>query len=144
MRHNAQFQHIARLLMKRRLTELDIRAAAQTGSALTPDESQEREQLQELLSERWRDCSECLGVGRVRFAYTGIVRRDGYVISRVDEDQTGHTPQEVFGIFPSLDAAQGKADTLNHDLGLDRKTAYGIVTSSLREENIREQNSRRN
>jgi hypothetical protein len=144
MRHNAQFQHIARLLMKRRLRELDTRAAAQPDSALTAEESAEREQLQELLSEAWRDCSECLGVGRVRFAYTGIIMRSGYVVSRVDEDQTGHTPQEVFGVFPSLDAAQGKADILNQHLGLDRKTAYGIVTSSLRAENIREQNSQRN
>lgn len=46
-------------------------------------------------------------------------------------------------MFPSYEAAQVRADSLNEDLRLDRLTAYKIVTSSIRAENIREQNTKR-
>jgi hypothetical protein len=143
MKYNENYQHIARELMQRRLAELDKKATDNHGPVLTVQESTERGQLQELLAQTWRDCPDCLGVGRVRFAYTAIVAREGYMVARADEDQAGHTPQHALGSFPSYDAAKARAQRLNKDLGLTHQEAYQIVTSSIRAENIREQNSQK-
>jgi hypothetical protein len=143
MRHNENYQHIARELMRRRLAELDAKAASDNGRRLSVQEVTDREQLQELLSQTWRDCPECLGVGRVRFAYTSIMVRHGFMIARADEDQPGHTPQEALDSFPTYEAAKAYAKRLNDDLGLEDKEAAAIVTSSMRAQSIREQNSQR-
>jgi len=103
MKHNENYQHMAREVMRNRLADLDAKAADRNGSLLTVQEVTERGQIRELLSQTWRDCPECLGVGRVRFAYTTIVARHGYIIVRADEDQPGYTPQEVFGTTPTLE-----------------------------------------
>lgn len=143
MKNNEHYEHIARELMRKRLGELDTKAANYNGRPLTAHELTERVQLQELLGPTWRDCPGCLGVGRVRFAYTAIITTNGYMIARADEDQPGHTPQDVFGIFPISDAAKAHAQRLNNDLGLDEQTAYRIVTSSMRAQGIRERHSQR-
>ncbi len=141
MKHNENYQHMAREVMRKRLADLDAKAADRNGSLLTVQEVAERGQIRELLSQTWRDCPECLGVGRVRFAYTTIVARHGYIIARADEDQPGYTPQEVFGTSSTLELAKVRAKRLNDDLGLGEKEAYFIVASSLRAQSIREQNS---
>jgi hypothetical protein len=141
LKHNENYQHIARELMRRRLAELDEMAENTNGTALTVEESMLRSQLQELLAQTWRDCPDCLGVGRVRFAYTAFVAVSGYVIARADEDQAGYTHQEAFGTFPSYEAAKARANDLNRDIGLSFQEAYKIVTSSMRAENIRQRNS---
>jgi hypothetical protein len=143
MKHNENYQHMAREVMRKRLASLDAKAADNCGPRLSVQESTERAQLQELLSQLWRDCPECLGVGRVRFAYTAVMTRYGYMIGRADEDQPGYTLQDAFGTSPTLDLAKVRAKRLNHDLGLDEKEAYCIVISSMRPENIREQNSQK-
>jgi hypothetical protein len=143
MKHNENYKHIARDLTRKRLAELDTKAADNIGPLLTVHEFTEREQLKELLSQTWRDCPECLGVGRVRFAYTAIMTTPGYMVTRADEDQTGHTPQDVFGSFPTYDAAKAEAKRLNNDLGLDEQAADRIVTSSMRAQSIRDRNSQR-
>lgn len=140
MKHNENYQHMAREVMRKRLDDLDARAVA-NGSLLSVPELTERSQLQELLSQTWRDCPECLGVGRVRFAYSTIMTRDGYIIGRADEDQPGYTPQDAFGTFTALDSAKSRAKRLNEDLGLDEKEALRIVISSLRAQSIREQHT---
>jgi hypothetical protein len=143
MKHNENYQHIARQLMRKRLAELDARAADNKGGVLTVEESTELGQLQELLAQTWRDCPDCLGVGRVRFAYTAFVGVGGYMIARADEDQAGYTPQDAFGAFSSYEAAKARANDLNKDLGLSFQEAYKIVTSSMRADNIRQRNSQK-
>jgi hypothetical protein len=143
MKQNEHYQHMAREVMWKRLAGLDGKALDQNGPPLTVQEFTERGQLQELLSQTWRDCPECLGVGRVRFAYTAIVTRHGYIVARADEDQPGYTPQDAFGTSPTLDLAKVRAKCLNNDLGVDEKEADRIVTSSIRAQSIREQNSQK-
>jgi hypothetical protein len=143
MRHNEHYQHIARELMRRRLADLEAKTARENWRCLSVQEATERGQLQDLLSQTWRDCPECLGVGRVRFAYAAIMTRHGYMIARADEDQPGHTPQEAFETFPTYDAAKAYAKRLNDDLGLEDQEAAAIVTSSIRAQNMQEQNSQK-
>jgi hypothetical protein len=141
MKHNENYQHIARELMQKRLADLDKRAADNRGSVFTAQELTERDQLRELLAQTWRDCQDCLGVGRVRFAYTAVVALGSYMVARANEDQPGHALQDAFGAFPSYEAAKARANGLNKDLGISYHDAYQIVVSSMRAENIRQQNS---
>jgi hypothetical protein len=83
-------------------------------------------------------CTECCGVGVVRFAYATGVGKDKFIIARADEDQPGHLPQAHLGSFASYEAAANEARYLNQMNGLDQKTAFGIVASTIREQHRRE------
>lgn len=136
MKHNETFERLALRLMKERLEQL------RNQSSLTEAEQLLAGQLADWVESRHaRQCDECQGVGMVRFAYTAVIGRKSFLIARADEDQAGHTPQPRFGAFPTLEEAQKRADILNADISLDKKTAYAIVTSSIRAQHIRERAS---
>ena len=138
MKYNETFEQLALRLMKERLEQL------RNQPSLTEAEQVLASQLAGWVESRHvRQCDECHGVGMVRFAYTAVIGPKSFLIGRADEDQTGHTPQPRFGAFPTLEDAQKRADLLNANNGLDKKTAYAIVTSSIRAQHIRERASAR-
>ena len=136
MRHNDNFQGLALRLMKDRLQQLRGQ-----NSLTEAEQALITELVTWVESKHVRQCIECRGVGMVRFAYTAVIGNKSFLIGRADEDQAGHCPQARFGEFRSLQAAQEGADALNEANGLDKKTAYSIVTSTIRAQHIRERAS---
>jgi hypothetical protein len=133
IKHNEQFANIALELMRDRLAELRAKAS------LNDADKKLLTQLSALVESRHTaPCTECCGVGVVRFAYATGVGTDKFVIARADEDQPGHLPQPHLGSFPSYEAAANEATYLNQLNGLDQKTAFGIVASTIREQHRRE------
>jgi hypothetical protein len=136
MKHNEGFANLALELMRERLKELFAK------QSLVQNERTQLQQLAELVeSKHTRPCLECCGVGVVRFAYTPVVGKDSFILARADEDQAGYVPQPSLGKFPTYQCAQQAANKLNEEIGLDAKTAFGIATSSIRAQNLREQAS---
>jgi hypothetical protein len=134
MKHNENFANIAQRLMCERLEQLRAKRS------LTGNEQNLLAQLAGLVeSKHTRACLECCGVGVVRFAYTAIIGKGCFIVGRADEDQAGHVPQPQLGSFATYQSAQHAAETLNAEIGLDRKTAFSIITSSIREQHVREQ-----
>jgi len=136
MKHNESVANIALELMCEQLKQLRAKPF------LTQDQQTRLTQLVELVeSKHTRPCVECCGVGIVRFAYTAVLGKQSFILGRTDEDQAGHVPQPKLGTFPTYQCAQQAAKRLNEEIGLDDKTAFGIVTSSIRAQNLRERTS---
>jgi len=136
MKHNESFGNIAQELMCERLKQLRAK------QSLNQNEQTQLAQLAELVeSKHTRPCLECCGVGIVRFAYTPVIGKESFILGRADEDQAGHVPQPKLGKFPTYECAQQAAKKINEEIGLNVKTAFSIVTSSIRAQNLREQAS---
>src|SRR5437016_8642919 len=136
MKYNESFQMLALQLMEERLRQLRAQAS------LTQPEQLLLHQIGCWIDTKHvRPCGECCGVGMVRYAYTGIIGNNGFIVGRADEDQAGHASCPRVGTSPSLQEAQKAAARLNADNGLDTQTAYSIVTSTIRARHLRERAS---
>jgi len=68
---------------------------------------------------------------RLRFAFTAVVKFDGFIIGRADENVPGFTPFKAEGSFATREAAQDRADELNRHLGLSKEEALRIVGTAM-------------
>lgn len=138
MKHDHTIPALALRLMEDRLREL--RKSASMSEA---DKALLNELTMWVESKHVRPCDECHGAGMVRFAFTATIGDKSFIIGRADEGQAGHCPQPRLGRFGTLEEAQQHADALNEANGLDRATAYSIVTSTIRAQHLRERASHR-
>lgn len=64
-----------------------------------------------------------------RHAFTATVTERGFGIGQADEGIPGYTPVE--GTFPTYEAAQAKAESMNIELGLSKMDSWEIVASTM-------------
>ena len=67
-----------------------------------------------------------------RIAMTAVMHDNKYIIGAATEGTHGYTPFPEYGEFPSWDAAQAAADTMNERAGMSREEAIGIVLGTMK------------